>query len=384
MSYKKFYGQFLKGHGDLLHMTCHSHHFWPDVTREAMLEYWQDSATYSDHKWDIIFGKKIPQLQKEISKQLDISNPESIVIASSTHDLLVRLLSSLDYNKKIHILTTDGEFHSFSRQIKRLEETSRIQVTRLSSEPKKFWNELDQKLEHNFYDFIFVSHVFFNSGISFGNIDQFVEKCQHHGKIVIDAYHSYFALPISLKNVQERIFFMAGHYKYAGSGEGLCFMVCPPGEERPLITGWFAEFEALKSKNGEVTYPNHAGRFLGSTMDFTALYRSLSVYNLFEQEQITVEKIHNHVQILQKRFLEIIKDIQHPVLSISNLLHEDFNHQGHFLAFKFTSDKECEEFGQKLEKIGIRTDWRGQILRFGFSLYQEVSDLERIYRIKDL
>ena len=176
---------------------------------------------------------------------------------------------------------------------------------------------------------------------------------------------------------------MAGHYKYAQGGEGLCFMSVPPGEDRPIITGWFAEFEALASKSGEVTYPSHAGRYLGSTMDFTPLYRALSVYELFEEKNISVVVIHEHIQKLQDRFLQIIDELEHPLINSKNLLTDGKALQGHFLAFDLKDVAICQEVSKQLTGVGILTDARGAILRFGFGLYQDIEDLERLRRVKE-
>jgi hypothetical protein len=51
---KTLYQRFLDGHKGKLHFAAHSHHFWPDVTREAQLAYWDDCARLSDEKWDKI------------------------------------------------------------------------------------------------------------------------------------------------------------------------------------------------------------------------------------------------------------------------------------------------------------------------------------------
>lgn len=385
MSYKSFYTHFLNGHGDKLHMACHSHHFWPDVTREATLKYWDDSAQSSDQKWNDIFGKKVPILQQTIAKHLKTSRPDHIVFSPNTHDLVIRLLSTLDLTKKPKILTTKGEFHSFSRQVKRLEEENLVDVIRIDSFPsEKFWHQYENATSNASFDLIFISHVFFNSGTSIGNLNKLIETKKDQGKIVIDGYHSYFAIPIDLSKIEDRVYFMAGHYKYAQSGEGLCFMCCPPGNDRPLITGWFAEFEALASKQGEVSYPTHGGRYLGSTMDFTPLYRAQSVYNLFEENKVSVNVIHEHVQKIQKKFLSIIDELNHSLLNRKNLLHDGFENQGHFLAFDLGSSEQCQKLESALKKIGILTDSRGSIFRFGFSLYQDEQDLERLRRIEKL
>ena len=52
---KQYYSRFLKGHEGKLHFAAHSHHFWPDVSRDAHMAYWDHCATQSDQKWDSIF-----------------------------------------------------------------------------------------------------------------------------------------------------------------------------------------------------------------------------------------------------------------------------------------------------------------------------------------
>jgi selenocysteine lyase/cysteine desulfurase len=90
---KSLYSRFLKGHEGKLHFAAHSHHFWPDCTREAHLLYWDDCAQLSDEKWGKIFDEVIPKTQKHIAKLLNLKHPEQIVLAPNTHELSARLLS---------------------------------------------------------------------------------------------------------------------------------------------------------------------------------------------------------------------------------------------------------------------------------------------------
>ena len=70
--------------------------------------------------------------------------------------------------------------------------------------------------------------------------------------VVVDGYHGFMARPTDLSAVAERIFYMAGGYKYAMAGENCCFLHCPPGwGERPHATGWLAEFGGLAASAGE-------------------------------------------------------------------------------------------------------------------------------------
>jgi selenocysteine lyase/cysteine desulfurase len=164
--YKHFYGEFLKHHKGKLHFAAHSHHFWPDVTRRAQLDYWDDSAKFSDEKWSKIFGEIIPETQKLMGKILNLNHPEMITFAPNTHELLMRLLSCLDWSKEVRILTTDSEFHSFRRQSERLVETGQLIMEVVPTEPFETLSErLIKKIQSESYDMIFLSQVFFNSGV---------------------------------------------------------------------------------------------------------------------------------------------------------------------------------------------------------------------------
>ncbi|HZD63589.1 MAG TPA: aminotransferase, partial [Xanthobacteraceae bacterium] len=61
-------------------------------------------------------------MQRGIAATLALPDPTTIAFAPNTHDFLRRLLSALPPGKRARILTSDSEFHSFTRQIARLEE----------------------------------------------------------------------------------------------------------------------------------------------------------------------------------------------------------------------------------------------------------------------
>ncbi len=41
---------------DRLHFAAHSHHCWPDLTRDAQTEAWDAAARRIDDKWDEVLG----------------------------------------------------------------------------------------------------------------------------------------------------------------------------------------------------------------------------------------------------------------------------------------------------------------------------------------
>lgn len=374
--YKKFYQEFLKGHAPFTHFASHSHHFWPDISLEGQIEAWRVASLKSDQKWGTILGEVLPKVQKIIATNLNFSRPDDIAFASNTHELLTRLISSLDLNSQIRVLSTTSEFHSFSRQLKRYRELPNFEVTLLDNESEDFYQELTHKLETEKFDLIFLSHVFFNSGqvLDLAKITKSLKKINpFECLIVIDGYHAFCAIPVDIKELEDQIFYLAGGYKYAQAGEGTCFMTIPKDcKLRPLNTGWFAHFASLEEgQKDEVLYSQNGMRFWGSTIDPTAFFRFKKVWEMFEDKGLTVEKIHSYIQSLQKRLIE-----EHPGLFFET----DLSKVGHFLTIEFPDSELCRKSYQILEAAKILCDFRGNRLRIGFGLYQSEQDLELLSR----
>ena len=374
--YQQFYQRFLQANPGKQHFACHSHHYWPDVTRDAMLEYWDDTARLVDDKWHYIFSEKVPQTQQLIADILQLPNPEQLVFAPNTHELVMRLLSCFDLRQPLNILTTDSEFHSFSRQIKRLAEYDNVQLQIIPTEPfASFEQRFIDAAAAGQHQLIFCSQVFFNSGVALTNLSGFVQQLAavSEAMIAIDGYHGFMALPTDLSTIAERIYYLAGSYKYAQGGEGCCFMAVPLGStERPLYTGWFAEFGTLAAeKSATVLYSEDGFRFAGATMDFSALYRLNAVLKLFKQQGISVGRIHQYVQRCQQVFLQKVAELQHPKLTTAALLAHNLEQHGHFLTFRCGSAADVADIAATLKRAGIETDYRGDRLRFGFALYHD-------------
>ncbi len=370
--YKQYYSKFLKANEGKQHYAAHSHHYWPDVTFDAMVEYWNDSARLVDDKWNYILGTKVPATQKLIAEVLNFSNPNNICFSSNTHELLIRLLSTFQ-NKKIKVLTTDSEFYSFSRQAHRLNELNLIDLTILPTTPYDNFSERFQvEINKNDFDLVFFSQVFFNSGIVVEDIESIVKSVKNENTlIVIDGYHGFMAVPTDLSAIENRVFYIAGSYKYAQGGEGCCFMTIPQDcKVQPAITGWYAGFQDLENNMNKVTFSNDGYRFAGSTLDYTALYRLHAVLKLYKDHHITVGETHAYVQMLQKNFLNYIEGIKHPYINRKNLLIVDQYNHGHFFSFKMPSVESCKEVKAELLAKNVITDSRGNILRFGFAIYQ--------------
>jgi len=382
MNLKSHYSHFLSKDKGLLRFTAHSHHYWPDVTRDAVLACWDDAAKYVDDKWSHIFGEVIPRAQSSIASILDLDHPDHIAFAPNTHEFVMRLLSAFDWTKPLRILTTDSEFHSFSRQISRLEELDTVSVERVRVFPfKNFESRFRKILAEQKFDLVFFSQVFFDSGFAIRDLSGIVSAVRYPDTvIVIDGYHGFCALPTSLRSIQERVFYLAGGYKYAQSGEGVCFLHIPQGcELRPMDTGWFAELGSIeRPRSDTVSYSNDAFRFWGATFDPSGIYRFNAVMGWMDHAGLTVDKIHNHVSGLQDYFLEQIGSIDFPVLNSANqVTPSDHSKRGHFISYKADDISATVD---ALKKRGIIVDARYPYVRFGFGLYHDMGDIDEFIK----
>lgn len=354
------------------HFAAHSHHLWPDVTEAAQAAAWRDAIEYADHKWDDVFGVVLSEAQAHIAGRLGLPDAASIAVAANTHELVTRLVSSLP--QPVRILTTDGEFYSFRRQMLRWEEAGTAKVTRVATEPfSSFPERFEAAATAAAHHLVYLSHVMFDSGFVVPDLVGLISALPPEPEVVVDGYHGFMALPTDLDSVAGRIFYVSGGYKYAMAGEGACFMHCPPGRiPRPVDTGWFAGFGALEDGDRGVGYGQGGDRFLGATFDPTPWYRFNAVQRMLNRAAITVGDIHRHVGELQARFLGAID----PGGQLGELTPDaSVAERGHFLTFRSAAATEVTE---QLRAHGVVVDRRGDRVRIGFGCYHDASDVDEL------
>lgn len=373
-SLRSEFSRFLESDPDRLHFAAHSHHPWPDVSYEAHRRAWEDAAEFMDDKWAHVFETVVPRVRQRIADVLRLAGDDTIAFAPNTHEFLVRLFSCFD--PPVRVLSTGSEFHSFTRQSRRWEEEGLAIVDRVPAEPfDTFAERFTAEARSGVHDLIYLSHVFFDSGFVVPEIDRIVSSVsEEKAFIVIDGYHSFMALPVDLSTIQDRAFFIAGGYKYAMSGEGVCFMHCPPRYgARPINTGWYASFGHLEEGFGSVVpYGKDGSRFSGATFDPSGIYRMDAVLAWLADKEIDPTVIHKHVRDLQDLFLDTVGEP--PGTLIPPLAME----RGNFLTFETPQAGDCY---RALHDKEVVTDYRGDRLRIGFGIYHNPDDVERLAAI---
>lgn len=368
MSWKRLFSKSLAANPDRLHFAAHSHHLWPDASHDGHMTAWQDAAALADHKWGKIMGPVWSEAQQHVADELKLPDPATLCFAPNTHDLIVRLLSAMPM-RPVRVLATDGEFHSFRRQMTRWVEAGEVL---LETVPPEMLLETARTSE---FDLIFASHVLFNSGTILPDIDSLAALAGPEGPwVVIDGYHGFMAVETDLSQIADRVFYLSGGYKYAMAGEGACFLHAPPGfAERPVVTGWYAAFDDLALPPGDIGYAPDGRRFLGSTFDPSGLYRFNAVQKMLKGEGLTTAAISDHVTALQTQFLD-----DGPLAAFELLNPVGSGQHARFLAFRGES---APTVHARLAEQNVVTDVRGDVLRIGFALYHDPEDVVRLTKI---
>jgi selenocysteine lyase/cysteine desulfurase len=363
-----------------LHFAAHSHHPWPDATEAAHAQYWSDSAALADRKWaERVFAEVVPKAQAHVARLIGVPDPAQVAFAPNTHEFVTRLYSCLPRGRKLRVLTTASEFHSFRRQTRRLVEAGDVESEEIAPTPwETFGERFAAAARRGPWDLVWLSHVFFDSAFAVRDIDAICKSAPAEAMVVIDGYHAFCALPVDISAIASRVFYLAGGYKYAMAGEGACFLAIPPGcALRPVDTGWYASFDKLASGPGEgVSYGEGGMRFWGATFDPSGLYRFNAAMDMLVATGTTIAAIHAHSRTLQERFLDGLERLGLREMNAAHLVPpRAVQTRGNFLIFDVDN---AEDAHRRLEAHHVGIDRRARRLRFGFGCYHDTNDVDRL------
>jgi kynureninase len=357
-------------------LTGHSHQAWPDVALEGHVEAFDDAARHVDEKWGRAFAKA-EEVRAGFRALLGDPDGE-IALGVNTHELVIRLLSALDMDRRGRLVSTDGEFHTLRRQLARLGEAG-IEVVRLPAQPVDTLAERLAEAVDERTSAVLVSAVLFETGHVVGGLEALARACARAGsEIVVDAYHALGAVPFALHELGlGSAWVLGGGYKYLQLGEGNCFLRLPPHAEelRPTITGWYAEFGALADEHdpSRVAYGRGAERFAGATYDPTSHYRAARVFAFFDEHGLTPERLRSsyrhQVDLLAEGFDAL--GVDDAIVTRDRAL--DLNRVGGFLALR---SPHAGALQRALAERGVLTDSRGSRLRLGPAPYLSDEQLQ--------
>lgn len=375
---KAHFRKFFEAQPGRLHFAAHSHHPWPDATEAAHLQYWKDSNALADRKWDRVFGEIVPKAQQNVARVLGLPEPKQIAFAPNTHEFVTRLYSCLEKPGTLRVLSTAHEFHSFRRQTRRYVEAGRVSLHEVSGPPwGTFAERFIEAARSEPWDLVWISHVFFDSAFVVEALDALVASAPADAMVVVDGYHAFCSMPVDLSRIASRAFWMAGSYKYAMGGEGACLLAVPPGcRLRPVDTGWFATFSTMTGPQGnQVPYSDDGFRFWGATFDSCGLYRLNASMEWLASTGTTHADVHRHAHRMQDRFLAGLEKLALRELRVQDLVPPPGTPRGNFLVFDVD---DAEDRYQRITNAGIGIDRRDRRLRFGFGVYHDDEQVDRL------
>jgi kynureninase len=352
--------------GERLLLTGHSHQAWPDVGFEGQQRAWLDAAELVDDKWERA-AEQAHRVRAGFARLLGDS-PANIALGQNTHELVTRWLSALPIRTRQRLVTTTGEFHTLRRQMDRFADEG-VDVRKVDAHPVETLADRiaaevnDQTLA------VLVSSVLFETAAIVPGLNRVAAACATHGaELLVDAYHHLNVVPLDVASMGlERAFVTGGGYKYCQLGEGNCFLRVPDGcTLRPILTGWFAEFEAIEATRQErVLFGQGAAAFAGATYDPTSHYRAASVFEFHAQHELTPDALR---QISQRQVGLLISALEHLDLqpSLAHVEPMALEQRGGFVAIR---TPQASDLAHRLRERGVFVDARGDVLRMGPAPY---------------
>ncbi|MFL6141353.1 MAG: kynureninase [Labedaea sp.] len=357
-------------------LTGHSHQAWPDVARQGQLEAFDDAAASVDAKWERAF-QRADAVRAGFRGLLDDPGCD-LALDANTHALVIRFLSALDLRGRPRLVTTDGEFHTVRRQLARLAEEG-VEVVAVPAEPVETLAERLAGAADRRTAAVLVSAVLFQSSRIVPGLGELAGECATVGaELLVDAYHALGVVPFSVPALGlDSAWITGGGYKYLQLGEGNCFLRLPPQAAalRPVLTGWFAEFDGLagEARPDRVSYASGGTRFAGSTYDPTSHYRAALVFEFFAEHRLTPGLL-REVSLHQTGLLAAAFDgLGAPAELITRDRSRPRSEFGGFLAM---SSPRAGDIQRALSEHGVATDSRGEHLRFGPAPYLSDDQLE--------
>ncbi len=319
-------------------------------------------AWYADMEaaWPFWLEKR-NQFRKLTATLVHAPRPDCIVPKTSAGQGLRAVLNALP--GKPRVVTSDGEFDSIDFILRVYREKGRIDLRIVP------WRELSPAGA----DLVVLSSVMFRSGEVVPNLARLVRGAHDAGAMVLlDVYHHAGVLPLDLAGIGAD-FAVGGSYKYTRGGPGACWLYVRPGlaeTMRTLDTGWFAKkdvFSYLRPEPPE--YGPGGDAWLESTPPVLAPVQALAGLEL--TLELGVERLRAHNLEQKKQLSDLLFQNGVETLGVG----EDFG------AFLTVRDERAPALVERLRKLGVIADARGDALRLCPDLLNSGEELQRAAKI---
>lgn len=348
-------------------LTGHVHQALPDICADSYKEHWDCLNKYGEERWDEVFARS-DRLRAGFASILE-GEQGNVALASSVHDLFVRFLSALPFNKGGRIIASDMEHPSIARQLASLSSALSIEIVWVPAIPA---NDLVERIAAEINDntlAVCVSSVNYITGQQALELDTLLPLCQKVGaELFVDAYLSVNVQPFSIQDYNlQQAFVVGGGAKYCQMGNGNCFMHVPQGRNfKPVVTGWFGHFDSLQPEASQLPleYAEGGRSFDGSSFDALPHFRACKVLDYFEEKHLTVDFLadvnFHQMSLMAKEFKEL--DLPKKLIDLP----VDVEYMGGFMAL---ASPYAQSLCEKMRDRGVHTDYQGSWLRLGPAPY---------------
>ncbi len=285
-----------------------------------------------DSYWKIIFGERLPQLQKILFQLLEIPAHASlgVSIEANVTTLLERLLSALPENNASTVLTTNQEFITVNRTLaanvaekKFTTKVITIPTHELNLAPH-FEREITA-LGTNLKAVIF-SHVMSNSQLTMtpDEITSILNCVPTHIPIIIDITQSVCNVSMPWGNIlaqRNNVYLLGSVIKHGRSTSGLGFLIHPQNNSvlhHPRRTGWIAYSSGLLAgnttdANGNLLYDDALEWYGGTPSNIFAVEAFINTWDAVLRTNENLKSMHTYVRSLQDYFISLLP---HDLLTI--------------------------------------------------------------------
>lgn len=399
-------------------------HAWGKVPPAALREALGDTEalfTLGNPSWQYLFENIVPQCSAHVCRLLGIPEDAcNVHFGHNTHELVWRLLGSYVVGnprgpRPLHVVTSDCEFYSVMRQLNRLESEGLVKVTVVDCEPvDDFAQRVLNLVSEGEVDVVYVSQMTYLTqtclfphpqDLSAFVVNVFEALMQNRDAkmpaskpplVIIDGYHAFCALPISLtEEAAGKCCYIGGFLKHAGSGPNCAFLTIPRhlaiSAIRPLFTGWIADPSVLlpisdgTHHGSPVLYDESLGLQGGTPAYFLPLLIFNRVMQLWETRtpKIDVQCIHHHVLALQHHFCSGLQSSFQDDGTVHGITMKSLINakgpecsQSHTLVFAQPNSTVACDIVSRLKSHGILVDNRSRYVRIGFGPNHRISDVQ--------
>ena len=325
---------------------------------------WQ---TRMDDAWDAWLAE-MEAFRARLARLLNVPRPDCVVPKTSAGQGLRAILNS--YDAVPRVVATRGEFDSIDLILRQYARRGRIRLRFVEARARGAFAADDLLAAVNeCVDLVVVSQVVFNTGQVLPLLPALIDVAHANGaRVMLDVYHSLGVIPVDIAALDVD-FAIGGSYKYLRGGPGACFLYLHPrhldGSLSTLDTGWFAKqdrFAYLRPDPPELASGGDA--FLESTPAVLPFYqaRAGQVFTL----AIGVDRLRAYSLALQRRLVEL--------LAARDIAAEGGSEgRGAFVVIDIPRAVACV---QELERRGIRTDARGELLRLSPDVLTTMEEIE--------